>query len=450
MKFWLRKNRHRTDLVVETEKPHLVGVGLFRSSCQWTGVVLMSILLIVTVSTLQSDIAFAEKEQSNQSNGPDRLQQAKDISRTGISYLRENKPAEAETAFREAIRLDPTNNKYHSYLGDVLLSQGKTQEAETAYAEAKRLSGLSKKQENTSIDEVPHDEMKKEAEDTSTEFQPIDEMTEIQQDTSESMYLQGEKALDAGRYEEAEAAFRTAIQQNPNQAKNYVALGEALFAQGKLEAAEGQYRKAVELEPDNAKHHFHVGDVLSGQGKWADAANKFQDACSLAPDNGYFRLSLADALDFLGRSEEAERLAEEGMRLIEEHEVEELPAMDGDDASELTTHPTAIITGRPEDEGFMVYEWLGAIISSVSPDIAPAFGRPELRGALVLDVFSPSPCSDSGLQVDDVVVGISGSEVFDVPTFVEYTEKLVPGQSVTISIVRDANDVKLSLKVPSD
>jgi len=61
---------------------------------------------------------------------------AEDHYNKGSALAEQKKWAEAEAAYREAVRLDPTNALYHFYLGNALGHQGKWQEAEGSYTSA--------------------------------------------------------------------------------------------------------------------------------------------------------------------------------------------------------------------------------------------------------------------------------------------------------------------------
>ncbi|MGI8786804.1 MAG: tetratricopeptide repeat protein [Pyrinomonadaceae bacterium] len=65
---------------------------------------------------------------------------AEGYNQNGVGLFQQNKYAEAETAFREAVRLEPYNAAYHHNLGTALNAQSKLDEAEKEIELATRLS----------------------------------------------------------------------------------------------------------------------------------------------------------------------------------------------------------------------------------------------------------------------------------------------------------------------
>ncbi len=59
------------------------------------------------------------------------------------SLLKQDKTAEAITAYKQAIRLDPNNDAYHLNLGNIYFSQNQYQEAFAEYKRAVQLNPLS-------------------------------------------------------------------------------------------------------------------------------------------------------------------------------------------------------------------------------------------------------------------------------------------------------------------
>ncbi|MEG4071515.1 tetratricopeptide repeat protein [Microcoleus sp. Pol14C2] len=61
---------------------------------------------------------------------------------------------------------------------------------------------------------------------------------------------EGDHFIESGNLDEAIAAYRHAIELNPDISLSYHHLGEALTQQGKLEEAIAAYRRAIELNPN--------------------------------------------------------------------------------------------------------------------------------------------------------------------------------------------------------
>jgi len=100
---------------------------------------------------------------------------------------------------------------------------------------------------------------------------------------------------EQGNLEEAITEFQTAIQLDPNYAKAYHGLGEILRVQGKLDEAITAYQKAIQLDAKDALPHCGLGQTLNRQGKLDEATTAYQKAIQLNPNyaSAYFRLGSA-------------------------------------------------------------------------------------------------------------------------------------------------------------
>ena len=79
------------------------------------------------------------------------------------------------------------------------------------------------------------------------------------------------QALTLGRWSEAIDLANKAIERDPLRPDSYSNLGFALLAVNRDTEAEAAFRKALELDPDGAVRHMFLGRALLLQGK-ADAA----------------------------------------------------------------------------------------------------------------------------------------------------------------------------------
>ena len=109
-----------------------------------------------------------------------------------------------------------------------------------------------------------------------------------------------------GRYEEAVAAYRVAVEQRPNDAKAHSILGLVLRRLGLFEEAEKHLRHAVALNPRAEHRHLNLGTLLYDQERYEEAVAAYRAAMEQAPDYFKAHINLGAALSELGRYEEAE------------------------------------------------------------------------------------------------------------------------------------------------
>ena len=84
----------------------------------------------------------------------------------------------------------------------------------------------------------------------------------------------------------AEAAFRKAIEINPNFAEAYANLGSILANQNKLEEAISNFENAVRLKPNVAVLHYLLGRALYEQNRPKEAVEPLKKARDLFKQQG--------------------------------------------------------------------------------------------------------------------------------------------------------------------
>jgi tetratricopeptide (TPR) repeat protein len=93
---------------------------------------------------------------------------------------------------------------------------------------------------------------------------------------------------------DAVAAYRQAIEANPNASGALVNLGTILFRMRKLKDAEFYYTRAVEADPGYPLAHFNLGNLHDEQGNAEEARKHYLNAIRLNPRyaDAYFNLAL--------------------------------------------------------------------------------------------------------------------------------------------------------------
>ncbi len=124
---------------------------------------------------------------------------------------------------------------------------------------------------------------------------------------SESMFFHNYAvALRAsGKVQEAIAAFARCVELQPNQADAMSTLVDLLLKQKRHAEAAGYLKKLVALKPLDAKSFKRLGDALNACKNHAEAVNAYRRACDLKPDDAAFRHQLGLCLQAQGDKEAA-------------------------------------------------------------------------------------------------------------------------------------------------
>jgi tetratricopeptide (TPR) repeat protein len=170
---------------------------------------------------------------------------------------------DAETAYREVLKLKPRDARAAYGLGNIYSDQQRWDDAEAAY--------------RNSVAWAP----------TNADAYVALSVVLVQPSASGD---------NAKRLAEAETFARRSVQIDPKNAVGWDRLGVALQARGLLNSeTEHSYRRAIELEPQFAVAYAHLGRMLNRSGKQGEAAPLYEKAVALAKDPGTLNL-IADSL----------------------------------------------------------------------------------------------------------------------------------------------------------
>ncbi len=145
----------------------------------------------------------------NKAATPTPQQSAQEYFQLGNSYVKQGQFTEAETAYKQAIALEPENPDYHANLGVTYYSMQRLDDAVASYRTALR-------------------------------FAPQD---------AQINYLLGAALLQLDRLGEAEEAFRRANQADPNLGEAYFGLGVLYRLQGRRAEAISAFEKFLAIGP---------------------------------------------------------------------------------------------------------------------------------------------------------------------------------------------------------
>ena len=109
-----------------------------------------------------------------------------------------------------------------------------------------------------------------------------------------SLFQQGRSHLKRGMPAQATVALEKAKRREPEKASIREALGIAYFRLGRWEEAEAEFRTLVELSPVNDYAHYALGRCLEKQGRQQEANGHYKLASSLRPGSNQYRARILD------------------------------------------------------------------------------------------------------------------------------------------------------------
>jgi tetratricopeptide (TPR) repeat protein len=163
----------------------------------------------------------------------------------GNKLYADQKFAEAEAAYGEAVGLDQENWGYRLNLGLALKKVGKSEEALASFRRA----------------------------------------VELNPDSYSANKEIGEALAKADQFAEARPFYEKAAGLSPDDPDAQYNFGVCLVNLGESETALPRFEKAVDLEPGYADAYYQMGTILIGQNKVADAVASLEKFVSLAPDH---------------------------------------------------------------------------------------------------------------------------------------------------------------------
>jgi tetratricopeptide (TPR) repeat protein len=119
----------------------------------------------------------------------------------------------------------------------------------------------------------------------------------------------------AGRYDEAIATFRRALELRPTDADGWNDLGNVLALVGRAEEALAHFERALELKPDFAEAYSNYGHALQSVGRSDDALRQYRRALELKPNHPGALNNLGAELAQRGEAAEAREVLERAVRV---------------------------------------------------------------------------------------------------------------------------------------
>ncbi len=196
-----------------------------------------------------------------------------------LAFIQNNRPAEAERCYRQALALAPDDHEAHFGLANLLLNLGRDQEAAGCYQQA----------------------------------------IHCQPTHAETYNNQGVALNNLGRYDDAVASYRLALDLKPDYALAWNNLGNSLAALKQWAKAEAAFNRALALKTDLASAHYNLANVLVEQQRWADAEAAYRRAIKHRSDYAAAFNNLGNLLLNRKRYDEAIPALRQALRYNPQH-----------------------------------------------------------------------------------------------------------------------------------
>jgi tetratricopeptide (TPR) repeat protein len=106
-------------------------------------------------------------------------------------------------------------------------------------------------------------------------------------ESAANLVIKGDQLFDAGKYQDAIAAYNDSIAQEPNMARAWAGKGYALNALKDYVNALPAFDRAIEITPNYGKAVYEKGNALYGLGRYEDAIIAYDQATKIYPEYAY-------------------------------------------------------------------------------------------------------------------------------------------------------------------
>ncbi|HEX2825224.1 MAG TPA: Do family serine endopeptidase [Burkholderiales bacterium] len=99
------------------------------------------------------------------------------------------------------------------------------------------------------------------------------------------------------------------------------------------------------------------------------------------------------------------------------------------------------------ESGHVTRGWIGVGVQDMTKELSESFKLPEIRGALITEVFRGTPADKAGIRLGDILVAVEGKPVTDSSTMLNLVAALNPGKQATFRLVRAQQETEIKVTV---
>jgi len=250
----------------------------------------------------------------------------------GLEFSLQQNWKSAETAYREAIRLDPNNPRYRAYLSSALAAQGKFAQAQQSSQQEKQLKKMGYKPapfERTRTRTAAKSRPRIATPPVAARLtQPGTNVRTTSTRNADGRTVTTRNpvgdAFDGLNLPDIASGTSGSNASTADSASGDATLANAtrLYEDEKWPQAEAEYRRVLRANPQLDDGWNGLGDVCAKQNKWSEAEKAYREAVRLKPQEGLYHAQLAKALLKQGRRAEALKETQTAVGLgLEDHEI---------------------------------------------------------------------------------------------------------------------------------
>jgi tetratricopeptide (TPR) repeat protein len=218
----------------------------------------------------------------------------------GVALFKKGLNADAQTAFRRAIELDPSVPQNYYDLALVNLSEKLYTRA------AARLETYLRLEPENANAHVLLGHAYHNLNETTPAIEQFKKALTLNPQLPLAHFHLGFAYQSQGNLKGALEEFRKEIELNPAFVESYWHAGDIELEQGELAAAEELFQKGLRLKPAAFEGHYGLGRVLLAQKQFSTAQPELERAIELEPTNVEAHYALARAYQQMGNSASAE------------------------------------------------------------------------------------------------------------------------------------------------
>jgi tetratricopeptide (TPR) repeat protein len=230
-------------------------------------------------------------------------------------YMKEKRYPEAIAVYRQLIRMKPDMDSFVLCLAWALKDNGEVEEAINQFEKLFQKELARKVFTGFAYDELVR--LFRETKQYDRLVEVCERAVAVQPRDLALLYTLGDAYLRAGQPEKAHKIFQGLLDEEPDSSQYHAAMGNALIASGRFEEAEASYQKAIENDFPGKVGVFlnKMGHACARAGAFGQAESAFLRAVDASAEEPIFRCDLGDILVKLGRMDEAFRAYADAVRV---------------------------------------------------------------------------------------------------------------------------------------